>query len=786
MDFKKIAKTSHPAYTWFWNCKITKAGIKSQLEEMYNSGIRTFYVLGEPKNFLPLRRRTHLSPEYLSKEYLDLLEYAYSLSQEMGMVMWLYNEGGFPSGMVCGKIRKQYPELAIKDIERKEVLLPKSTAYVSDKEVIASFVGEKHIEKGAIFCEDVTVVEYSLVDIEGNRTDNASRKNTEIFLKMTHEALKEKFGKEMGTNIKLMFDDEAFMGRWTKDYEKIFFQTYGYDVCDYIPYIRGDIECDTDSQYRAVSDYVMLCGDLVRNNYFLPMKEWLNKNNMFSTGHLDRDNFAHGCYDVRYGNVLKTLRTFDVPGIDVIWSQIKIPDDGKCCAEGYPFFPRIASSVANQSGHSRTVSESFAVYGAQLTPEQMRYAVSFQAVRGISLFNFMTISYDRKTAMCLQYRPNFIAENVGMDCLTQINTYTARISDILQRGKADVSTALYFPFRSLSAWGEKGRQTVKSFEEMGKMLEARGVDFDLIDEDFVLNAKVQDGALIGEHVKYQNVFVPNGFLEKEEVLQKIKGLGKEIKPCILRENKNILSRHIIMSENEEVYLISNLSCKKTSETVGIFSQKSPYIIDLQTGELYIQKFQKEDGKITLLLDLLCGETAVVYLTDKTIDAKPKAQYKEYKLLSDFKAYINREYVIDVKLGPTNIYREVEYLSQPLKEWDKAFSGEVTYVTTLNDLSQGEYLLDLGKVNYFAKVYINNEKVGEVTMPPYTVKLDNVKNGDELKIVVANTIANACCNTKYFDNQEKVDVGPYHDNMKCFEAMAPAGGLYGPVKIFKKI
>ena len=29
--------------------------------------------------------------------------------------------------------------------------------------------------------------------------------------------------------------------------------------------------------------------------------------------------------------------------------------------------------------------------------------------------------------------PNFIAENVGMDCLTQINTYTARISDILQR-----------------------------------------------------------------------------------------------------------------------------------------------------------------------------------------------------------------------------------------------------------------------------------------------------------------------------------------------------------------
>ena len=72
---------------------------------MFDSGIRAFYVLGEPNEFRPFTRRTFLQPEYLSEEYVDLVHYAFSYAKEKGMYTWLYNEGGFPSGMVCGKIR---------------------------------------------------------------------------------------------------------------------------------------------------------------------------------------------------------------------------------------------------------------------------------------------------------------------------------------------------------------------------------------------------------------------------------------------------------------------------------------------------------------------------------------------------------------------------------------------------------------------------------------------------------------------------------------------------------
>jgi len=68
MDFRKVPVTCQPAYTWLWNTTITREEIKRQIDEMYESGIRAFYIIGEPERFLPTLRRTHLYPEYLSEE----------------------------------------------------------------------------------------------------------------------------------------------------------------------------------------------------------------------------------------------------------------------------------------------------------------------------------------------------------------------------------------------------------------------------------------------------------------------------------------------------------------------------------------------------------------------------------------------------------------------------------------------------------------------------------------------------------------------------------------------
>ncbi len=800
MNFKTIPSEYYPAYTWLWNTTATRERIEQQIDEMYDAGIRAFYVLGEPENFRPTIRRTHLKPEYLSEDYIALVYHAYEYAKEKGMYTWLYNEGGFPSGFAGGLVRQADPSLGIRAIGVRNIVLEANMPYEPSPDVLAAYLGASRISAGQIFDEAVTVTEYA--DVEGDaprctRTDNASRRNVELFLELTHEKLKTRFGDVMGTDVIYMFDDEAFMGTWTPGLDKIFAEKYGYDMLDYLPYITRREVPQTEEQARAVSDYHMLCGELVRDNYFLPMKEWLNAHGMKSIGHLDNENSVRHIFN-RYGDSMELFRAFDVPGVDVIWSQITYPHpDGKCCKDrpydrdngNFEFFPRLASSAAHQCGHATAVSESFAVYGSHVTPEEMRFVVNFQTVRGISLFNFMVISLDRSSAMCLQYRPNFNPTNPGMDMLHSINDYTARLSAILQNSKPDVTTALYYPYRTVGACGKWGEEAWRTFVDLGHMLEDAGVSFDIIDEALVREARLDGSALIYRDVRYDNIFIPDGVsMEDADVLAKMRACGHEIVPVMQRSRRDIHGRHLYFDDGTEGYFICSAAGETVSDTIRITGDGIPNAVDLETGDLCAVRYHREGAEIVLPVTLLRGEGLMLILTTAQDNVRPLygEAARESLVLTD--AYISRRYALDVLRGPQNLYFSSENGEKltGLGEWDKSYSGEAVYtfrVDVLPALSDGgKYVLDLGEVRHFARIYRGEDLLGEVIMPPYRLALSDVATGDVLKIVVANTTANVCHDDPFFEAVEPCYVGAYHENMKKAEALAPAGGLIGPVCI----
>jgi len=787
MDFTNIPVNCYPAYSWIWNTKITAEEIHRQVDEMYDAGIRAFYAIPMPKNFRQAKQKTYLSPEYLSDEYMDMLYEAYSYAKQKGMYTWLYNEGGWPSGMACGIIRQEHPELGIMGVEQRRILLRKNIAYEPADGTLATFREGERIHRGYQSDEDTELIEYypamSFLEEHFLLTDIANPRTVELFLECTHEKMKKRFKEAMGTDVTIMFDDEAHMGIWTSGMEKMFYEMYGYDICDYLPYVfnRDKVTYQTELQKKVFSDYRMLCCKLMKENYFTPMRKWLNKNSMLSSGHLVGEESSTPFY----GNILSVLRTFDIPGIDTIWSQITYPVDGKCVVGGYDFFPTLASSAARQQGHHLCMSESFSVNGAHTSFEEMRFVINFQAVRGISLFNFIGISFDRLTPMMHQFRPNFIPENPGMDALAPLNDYTARISYILQSTKADIKTALYFPQRSTCAFGEIGKQACQSYEELGHMLEKKGVAFDVIDEEFVENAAVRDGKLCGEFVTYENVFVPVGELEHEAVMEKLAKVGSELVPMLEKTYASTLSRHLLFDDADEGYFICSFANETVQEAIALQTDKTPYLLDLETGELSVCDYEYRDGKVHLELELVRGAGAFVYLSEKELQANHLPQLELCATVADFSSFISRRYELDAQKGTVNTYYEDGARKQGLGEWEQAFSGEVTYLAALPELPDGDFVLDLGEVRHSAKVYLNGERIGAVIMPPYRIALNGAKTGDELKIVVANTAANEILNTDYFDRQPACDVGPYHKIIKEFEKKAPAGGLLGPVRIFKK-
>lgn len=784
MDFKRIPVSAHPSYVWLWNGTITKEGIRAQLDEMYDAGIRAVYVIGESENFRPLTRRTHLSPAYLSEEYIDLVYYAFTYAEEKGMYTWLYNEGGFPSGMACGIIRKERPDLAQKQLRSVTVTLPANTPYTPDAAHLAAFIGEERVHAGDTFDTEVEITCYVVGVTDGAnmvQTDNAKLENTELFLKYTHEALKKRFGEHMGKEVTLMFDDEALMGTWTDGMETMFRDRYGYDPTDYLPVISKAVVPHTDAQFRAYSDYNLLGGELVLNNYFIPMRKWLNDNGMKSVGHVDLDSKTEGPGLRRYGNVMQILRAYDIPGVDVIWSQITYPTNGKSCKDGNEFFPRLASSAARQQGHSLSLSESCSVYGAHVTPEEMRYVVNYQAVRGISLYNFLAISYTRDGILPYQFRPSFIKENPGTDCLSEINEYIARLSHILQSSHAEIHTALYYPLRTICAGGALCAEAKASYEQLGEQLEAAGIDFDIIDEDFVQSASLDGGALVGEHVRYENVFVPIAGMEPPAVIEKMSRTGKAKMPCIGRTNPKLLARKLILPGGDEAYFITNTDGITIEDTVTIPSAKALYTVDLSDGEVYIPAYTQANGEIRLPVHLTRGEGMMLYLTDAPIQAKPVPMLSPVCGITDFTSFVSRRYTI--QNGPHNEFFTDGEKSVGLAPWAENFSGEVTYTAALPTLPDGEYVLDLGEVHHIAKVYVDGEKIGEATMPPYRLSIP--AHGREMKIVVANTAANVTRDDPFFAESDPADVGPYHGFMSKDEGKAPAGGLLGPVMIYKK-
>ena len=99
-----------PGYMWILNDVLSEKETEFQLKDMTDHKALTVMPMPEPKEFRPFSMPTRLDPPYLSDSYLNQYKFAVKKAQELGMRVWLYDEGGWPSGSVCGKLTKLYPQ----------------------------------------------------------------------------------------------------------------------------------------------------------------------------------------------------------------------------------------------------------------------------------------------------------------------------------------------------------------------------------------------------------------------------------------------------------------------------------------------------------------------------------------------------------------------------------------------------------------------------------------------------------------------------------------------------
>ena len=767
-EFKSPSTEYNLNFGWVWNAPVTKEGIDERLEEFCRAGIKCLYILPLPKDFRSERLRTFLSPEYLTKEFFDLIDYATHRASDMGIEMWIYDEGGWPSGGACYNTVRENRAAMMKTLDKRRITLHCDNRYVPGENAIALFDNKRRLPDNYIANRTVELTEYYVKHwVEnGNRVDNTSASATDTFINNTYEKYKDAVGDLFGEKLPLIFTDEPGILRNSiaEDEFRIFKEEYGYDLKDYVYVIEGAGELAvTDEEIKARIDHLTLLGKLFRENTCKKLFSWCEENGVYYSGHLDLDNRPWGAMAKGYFSHIDLLRNFHVPGIDVIWEQIRYPhEDGSVLddeTQGMGFFPRFASSAARQEGRNLALTETFSIYGDGVTPDQFRYAFNFQVMRGINVFNTLNLPYGKSRLGALMMRPAFCPEKPGFYNMRELCDYYARVAYLTRIGYAEGDTALYHPCRDYCADVASCDEATAAFKASGTALEDKNIPFDIVD-DYVIRDSIDTGVglRIGDAVYKHIVVTPNKYMP-EDVRAKVAPYLGEGEPMLRFESKNLrlMTRKL---DTGRLYFIFNELSGRVTEKVSLDKSRTVRL-DLLTGEIYAFT-----GEITLE----CGELAVLLESDTAIATVSECS-KCVAEICDLTPVSYKKF----NIGYNGIYAT---LHEGAPVIDDSFSGEVSYEGSYgfaNAPKAGErYLVELIDCAVSASLEIGEAKLVFGTTPMRAI-VDGAKleKCGKLTLTLANTAANEIIAKKdIIASFPAAEVGSYTEKMNVFEARKP--------------
>ena len=800
-----------PIYTWMWNCRITKEETDRRLQEMQRSGITRFYILPMPKSFRPTSFPTPLEPEYLTKEYFESYRYAIERAKALGMQAWLYDEGGWPSGGACGQMMLDDPSLVQERIVAEEKPLKKGEVYKTSEGVEIAFLGEREIDSGETLSEDGVIVEYKRVKTSFPHVASADYPDvtkagaTELFLKLTHEKYRDTLGDLPKAGVTALFTDEPTAPRpfpYTDEIKESFLAHFGEPIERFLPLLLGREKATEKTAKIKIAFYDML-SELFCERVLDREREWAHEAGLALVGHLDKDDEVNGSVTGGNFGLLRALRRFDVPGVDAIRRQI-FPPKGKRGLYGEnKFFPRYASSAAAQSGGRHALTESFAVYGAGVSYDEMRYALNFQAMRGINLFNLMVVPYGEKGYAQAGLLPHFTPE-LYPD-LKVFNDYISRLSYLFSLGERVANVALYYPVEDGIAEGES---VLTDYENAGKRLEERGIPFDVVDEEFLLAADLialNEGRFTLGKANYETIVLPCCKYLSDRVIERLRAfvaaggkviatqkslaeaLGATYDPDLARilsprpvDDADISYAESVTSTGKILFLMNEEGEKKTISLAA--GERIPYLLRPENGEIVTPALT--EGKITL--ELVSGELVALLLTDEKFDCKNTFCAKGSFPLSDW-CYRPVEKLV---IGESTMRLPLEEKEAPLSPestpFAKDFSGSVLYDTTfLAPKGAKRLLLDLGDTKGAAEVTLNGVLLGVRLMPPYRYEIPAtlLKNKNDLSVRITNGAAEEYLRTDAFDRYRPWQLGNYYKEESEFHHDSMGGGLSTKVIIF---
>lgn len=587
--FADPPSTSRPHAFWFWNGKLTEAELERQLDEMQGSGVEEFFI--HPRQGLGGEFGKTENAYYLSTDYFDKVGFVLDEARSRGMKAWLYDDLNWPSGFaggrtvrggeVDGRTIEADPSYVPWYLSPSAVDVEGGTTYdaevpgqsdgsdVPQPELIATLAARKvgdgtcvtngeargarldgdstieltdRISEGRLTWEApagqwcvVHLVQRPLEnyhpDLEPDEpyVDMLNPDVTEKFIDITHETYAKRFKAHVGTTIPGIFNDEpGFYNNfpdnrggldsrgsipWTHGFRDYLTKNAGYDLTQDLLGIWYDAGASTT---RARVDYYDALSDRYNEAHTKPLADWAADHDiaLISNPLVEEDLGSHKL--IEGGSWFEMSRHYQLPGMDLISGL-----------DTLAITPKLNSSVAHLFDRKRNLAETFGAFGWDLTMEEMKRTVAWEAAGGVDLIDNHAFYYSTDGERASESPPSQFFQNAFWPRFSQYAEMVGRLTEPGRGAVAMNPVGVLYPSSSVMAtgtpWDVRGfagngpalGPVDDSWKGTSNDLLRAQLDFDYLDElalagdeDLGVEVKVRDGELALHRQRWQALVLP--------------------------------------------------------------------------------------------------------------------------------------------------------------------------------------------------------------------------------------------------------------------------------------
>ena len=669
---KQVEKKYRSLPFWSWNDELDKDKLVKQVEWMNENGIGGFFM----------HARGGLKTPYLGEKWHECIEACTKRARELNMEAYAYDENGWPSGFVGGKL--------LEDIENRDKYLIHTIGNY-DKNALVSYdiSGDrlKRVEKPCESCLNI-YDNYSM-----STADILNPEVVDKFLDLTHE----EYRKRDKDGLKGFFTDEPQYYRWDTPYTRVlpdyFKKAYGEDILDGLGLLFVEKEGYRSFRYK----YWKAMQTLMLESFGKKIYNWCDKHGYKLTGHY----IEEGCLDGQMlccAGIMPFYEYEHIPGIDYLGSWI---------SNG--FAERQVVSVCAQLGKKQILTETFAGCGWNISPKQLKKIAECQYVHGVNLMCQHLLPFGEQGQRKRDYPAHFSSVNPWVKKgFLEFNNYFSYLGKMLAESKEYVNVGVFHPIRSAyfnyKRFDERngfGLESLeKSIQSLVDTLGKNAVAFHFLDETIMeKHARVENSSLIVGNCKYDYIIFPQIFTmdksSNELIFEYVKNGGKILltdqKPEYLEGEKydysylesNTSWEEII--DNQPIKLRNNESVRLTyrhSEEFGDFI----YCVNLG-----------EKTKVCIEIDGIKSFDFYDIMRDKTENIAPCIEFEDgqsYILFPSRREADKREAINELYIdGEFECEKSDNYLTIDLLRYSKNgmdYSEKRHHMCALDELLKDKY------------------------------------------------------------------------------------------------